>query len=387
LHTFQADFLVYCKSEGNRLREVPVDSLSFGEVFIETVWNRNRAFFRTDSAACASLFLDIARFSVHANFVVPYKTLDLGYFTVSQKIYVWALAHGNRPGGRDACCAVQGWKCLVELYHMPADGWFLFDEMDAVARPADVEGSLDSGYPRAHDQDVRTHCNFTARKGPVEIDSVDCSRRQGFRFPSRLNRVLGHPGAVFPDACHLEVIRIQAGAPAGAPECLFMEPWRAGCNHHPVKAQIPDVLLDHFLPGIGAHELVVSGDNYVPAAQGRFADLLYRNFAGNVRSAMAYIKPDSGMHHAASRVSDIFLRKMTRIKLTAIIPVFLVPSRFHRFIEVAPATVVFPVAKLEIHHFGSHPDTLFFAGTGVGAGDSLSRRLLTSVRHIKCSGV
>ena len=55
-----------------------------------------------------------------------------------------------------------------------------------------------------------------------------------------------HPGAMFPDIGHIQVILIQAGLPEGILEQGLQGPGGAGGNHHPVepffKGQFGDLL-------------------------------------------------------------------------------------------------------------------------------------------------
>ena len=73
------------------------------------------------------------------------------------------------------------------------------------------------------------------------------------------------PRDLLADGDHVEQVRVQPGALAGAAEGGLVQVRRAGGHHHAVQPELLDVLLDHLLAEAGAHELVVAGDDDVRA--------------------------------------------------------------------------------------------------------------------------
>ncbi len=254
-----------------------------------------------------------------------------------------------------------------------------FNQMDPVARPGDVKGCLDAGDPRANDQYIRVHTDFAARKSFMKIHPVYGGGADRLGLLSCLQRVFGHPGAVFTDTGHLKVIRVQARPLAGVPESPLVKPGRTGCNHHPVDAHLPYVLLNHLLAGIGAHELVVPGNDNVSEAQGEPGDFLHGHLAGNVRSAVADIKANPGWH---PQTPIQWVEFRSKILLPGCFPLLalLFPGRLHRLVEKTFPTIALSIAKFEIHYLCLHPDAFRFAG-GENSRTGLFKAL---VRHDEC---
>ena len=86
------------------------------------------------------------------------------------------------------------------------------------------------------------------------------SQRLGFR--RGFARVGVHPGIVLADVDHLEKERVQAAALDRGAEGVLVQQRRAGSHHHAVEFVVANVLLDQFLARVGAHVLVVAGQNH-----------------------------------------------------------------------------------------------------------------------------
>ena len=97
----------------------------------------------------------------------------------------------------------------------------------------------------------------------MKIDAVDGRRGQGLGLAGGLVFVGGYPGDLFAYRGHLKIIGIQTGAFAGALEGSFMKARRTGGHHHPVEAQLADILFNHFLAGVRTHEFVVPGYDHI----------------------------------------------------------------------------------------------------------------------------
>ncbi|VTR66558.1 hypothetical protein DESC_480268 [Desulfosarcina cetonica] len=57
-----------------------------------------------------------------------------------------------------------------------------------------------------------------------------------------------------------------------------------------------DVGLDHLLAGVGAHELVVPGDDHVFQATDKIGDFLDPDLVSDVDAAMTDVESDSDRH-------------------------------------------------------------------------------------------
>jgi hypothetical protein len=94
------------------------------------------------------------------------------------------------------------------------------------------------------------------------IDTLYSSAYQGFGFFCSLSMVLGGPGTVFSDIRHLEEIGIESGFLDSVAKGWLMQQRRTGSDNNPVKFQILDVILNHALSRVGAHELIFAGDSH-----------------------------------------------------------------------------------------------------------------------------
>jgi hypothetical protein len=183
---------------------------------------------------------------------------------------------------------------FIKSCHLAANGRFPFDQDDLVAVIGKIERRLDSSDASPYDESPPAERYFSALEwlepeGPRhchshQIDGFACS---GFGF------VNVNPTALFPQVSHFEQVRIEAGAFEHLPEGGFMEPWRAGGDHHAVKPELGNIFPDALLTGFRARIVDISRNNDIFKFGALGGDPLAIDCSGDVQSAMADKDADS----------------------------------------------------------------------------------------------
>ena len=248
------------------LREGDIDRLPFPQAEVEFVREagilvdaRRDAF----QAAHAEIFLDVAGLPLHLDFEVADVALDLGDLGIGPERDVGVGFDGGHLGGQDARRAIQRREGLVEHGHMAADGRLALDEVDVLPGIGQRERGVDAGNAASYDQHGRVHRDPLALQRLVGQDAVDGSPGEVLGLFRRGPLVLMDPGDILPDADHLEVELIEACGGDRMPEGVLVEERGARRHDDPVQVVFPDVLLDQFLPRVGAHVLVLPGEDDV----------------------------------------------------------------------------------------------------------------------------
>ena len=101
-----------------------------------------------------------------------------------------------------------------------------------------------------------------------------------------------NPGTLFTNVGHFKKVGVEACGLNDFTVRGFVHPGRAGGHHHALKTKRPDVVLDQFLPGIGAHILIVAsnGDIGQGLSKGRYLVNIHR--IRDIDAAMTDIKTD-----------------------------------------------------------------------------------------------
>ena len=95
------------------------------------------------------------------------------------------------------------------------------------------------------------------------VDTVYGRRGMGFCLPGSIILILGDPGNLFANRSHLETVGIHPGPLAGTLKCLFVESGTTGGHYYSIQAEIVDILFNHLLTRVRAHEFIVSGNHYI----------------------------------------------------------------------------------------------------------------------------
>ena len=107
-------------------------------------------------------------------------------------------------------------------------------------------------------------------------------------------RLFVHPRAVLAQIGHLALEGVDAAFFSRAAKGRLVHARRACGDHHAVQVLFLDGVLEHGLPRIGTHVLVLDGVNDARHVQRRLGDARDVDGAGDVFTAVANENPDPG---------------------------------------------------------------------------------------------
>ncbi len=298
-NTGRAVFLVDGERDGDGLGKGPADGLAGPQPRVPVVGDGDGAHLGALAAARAHALLDVARFAADRDTVVADEPAHLLDLAVGVERNVRVLGDLHHLGGPDAGGTIEGREGLVELQHVAADGGLLLDQVDLVAAVGDVERGLHAGDAATHHHHVGVHGHFAGFQGVMAAHPLNGCGRQRFGLARGVVLIHGDPGHLLPHRGHLEQIRVDPAPPAGRLECFLMQPRRAGSHHHPVQVVGLDVVFDHLLAGVRAHELVIARNGHVRELPRKGRHLLHPDAIGDVDPAMADVESDA-CHHGYS---------------------------------------------------------------------------------------
>ena len=162
---------------------------------------------------------------------------------------------------QDARRAVERRERLVDLGHLAADGRLLFDDIDLKASLGNVQRRLDARDAAANDE--RALGDRAAARGQRRVQMYlgdgGAAQNDGL-FRARF-LVLVDPGALLTDVRDLDHIGVQPRLFAGLAERLLVHSGRTGTDDHAGQTVFMDLVLNHLLPGLGTHILIICGEN------------------------------------------------------------------------------------------------------------------------------
>ena len=215
------------------LREGGVDGFAVAQPgFVDIVDDFLGAFFLADATAGADCFVDIAGFLPDGDGEVAHIAIDLFHFALGVQLDIRVVASGHHLGGQDAGGAVQGGEGLVELGHMPADGWFSLDQVDRETGVGDLERGLDAGNATADHQGGRVDGHVQRLERLVVDDPLDTARDDRLGFFGGGDFIGVHPGDLLADGDQLAQVGVQIGFLAGGAEGLFVQVRRTSGHDH-----------------------------------------------------------------------------------------------------------------------------------------------------------
>ena len=296
---------VYGRDLRHGLRKGNVDCAAVVHAQIEGVRHLLlRAFFRAKAAAGADVLFDIARFFPDGNLKITDEPLDglhLGIGIDVNFLILRAVHHFRRQNtGR----AVERGKGFVDLGHFAADGRLFFDNIDLISRVRNVQSGLDTGDTAADDQCALDHGAGSRGQGRVQPNLGDGGPAQNDRFFRCLRPVFVNPGALLADVRDLDHEGIQTGLLAGFAEGCLVHPGGAGADNDAGQGVFADLALNQLLTRLGAHILIVGGENNARLMGQGLGDGLYIHGRGNITAAPAYENADS--LHCTSSLSSVF---------------------------------------------------------------------------------
>ena len=220
-----------------------------------------RTLFRTQSAAGADVLLHKARFTADLYMEVADEAADGFNLGVGIDVDFFVLRTVNHFRRQDTRRAVERRERLVDLGHLAADGRLLFDDIDLKARLGNVQRRLDARDAAADDERTLGDRAGTCGQRRVQMHLGDGGAAQNDRLFRAGFLVLVNPGALFADICDLDHIGVQTCLFAGLAERLLVHSGRAGTDDHAGQTVFMDFLLNHLLPGLGTHILIICGEN------------------------------------------------------------------------------------------------------------------------------
>ena len=201
--------------------------------------------------------------------------------------------HGGHFRGEDTGGAVQRGEGLVEHGHVAADGGFTLDQVDVLAGVGERQGRVDAGDAAAHYQHVGINGDARLLERPLQHHAANGRAHQVASLFGGGLAVRVHPGVLLPDVDHGHVVRVEPAVGRGDAEGVLMQVRGAGGNDDAVEVVLLDVVADQVLAGVGAHVLVVAGDDHVDQAGGVLGDFLAVHDSGDVGAAVADVDADS----------------------------------------------------------------------------------------------
>jgi hypothetical protein len=119
---------------------------------------------------------------------------------------------------------------------------------------------------------------------------------QGFGFMGGFLFVIGRPGVMLANVCHLEQEGIQACSLASGAEGLLVHVRGTRGDNHPRQFFFFDICFDEFLTQTRAHELIVTSNRHIRFFFRPMCDLFYVNGLGDIGATVAYINPNFFTH-------------------------------------------------------------------------------------------
>ena len=309
----EADLRVDQHHLGRGLGERDVDRLALAEALVEFVGELGLLVDAVGDAllaAGAEVLVDVPGLALDGDGVVADVAVHLHDLGIAPQRDVLVRADLGHLRGEDAGGAIQRREGLVELRHVPADGGLALDEVNLLAGVGQGQRGVDAGDAAADHEDVGMDGNFFHLQGLVVRHALDGGAGQGLGLGGGLRAVGVHPRVVLADVDHVEEERIQPAGRDRVAEGAFVEQGRAGGDDDPVQVELLDVLLDELLARIGAHVLVVAGQDHAGKLLDVFRDRRAVDHAGDVVPAMADVETDahvcfSGVHGTRSQFEGV----------------------------------------------------------------------------------
>ncbi len=278
----------------NGLRERHVDRLPRAHAGFEVrVQHFARALLDADAATGAEVEVDLPRLLPDLHFEIAHRTGDFLQFRVGQQSHVLVLTRFRHLRREDAGRAVERGKRLVKLGHVAADRRFTLHQHHLVTGVGQFQRGLQAGDAAADDQRHRIDVDVHRFQRFLELDPLDRRRDQRLGLDGRRRRILGHPRAVLADVGHLQQVRIETAVGTGTAEGLFVQVGTASGHDDTRQTFLLNVLLDHLLAEIRAHEFVIASDNHTINVLARpLRDFLHVHLASNVAAAVTHVDAD-----------------------------------------------------------------------------------------------
>ncbi len=143
------------------LRERRVHRLAISKPrFVHIVDHFLRALLLTNSAARAKFFVDKTRLLFYRHMEVAHIASHIRHFTPCQQRNVRVCSRLHHAWSENTRGTIQRGESLIELRHVPANGWFTFHQIHMESRIRNFKRRLDSRNAAAHHQSIWIDRNF-----------------------------------------------------------------------------------------------------------------------------------------------------------------------------------------------------------------------------------
>ena len=127
----------------------------------------------------------------------------------------------------------------------------------------------------------------------MALHSLDGGADQVARLGGGGGLVEVHPGIVFADVHHLELVGVEAALLGGSAKGLLVKVRGTGGDHDAVEAVLADVVDNELLAGVRAHVLVVARQDDPRQRGGPVGNAGYVDDAGDICAAVADVDADT----------------------------------------------------------------------------------------------
>ena len=162
---------------------------------------------------------------------------------------------------QDARRAVECRERLVDLGHLAADGRLLFHDIDLKSGLGDVERRLDARDAAADDERPLGHGAGARGQGRVQMYLGDGGPAEDDGLFRARFLILVDPGALLSDVGDLDHIGVETCFFTGLAERLLVHSGGARTDDYAGQTVFMDLVLNHLLPGLGTHILIICGEN------------------------------------------------------------------------------------------------------------------------------
>ena len=150
------------------------------------------------------------------------------------------------------------------MQHVSADGRLALHQVSFESGLGNIKGGLHAGDAAAHDQGVGADREGGRRQRSLMGDAQDTGPGKNLGLLGGFVFILGDPRNLLPHGYHVKRSEwIETGPLTGRPKGFFVHARGTGSHDHPGEMVLPDIFFDQLLAGIGAHEQVVPGNDYI----------------------------------------------------------------------------------------------------------------------------
>ena len=131
-----------------------INGLSYPDTCIKAVVHFHGTDIDTVPTAVAEIFINISWILLYRDEEMTFLPFNLFHLAAGMDNYIRVAANIEHFWREDAHRTVIGWKGLVKLGHMPAQGGFTLDDMHSDPMVGEIESSLNPGYSPSYNDNA-----------------------------------------------------------------------------------------------------------------------------------------------------------------------------------------------------------------------------------------